>query len=676
MTRDNGAHFFRTDLQVHTPRDGGWKGARPKSDVDRREFASKFVAHCRSVGLNAVAVTDHHDLAFVPYIRAAANTETDASGSLLPEADRLVVFPGIELTLAVPCQAIVVLDADFPDDRLSLVLEALAIDPADPADEVAAATTPLEHLTSLEAVYSTLNQREWLRGRFIVLPNVTDSGHKTLMRPGMHAKYKAMPCVGGYLDGPVTKIGTGNQGIFAGQNKSYGYKPLTVFQTSDARNANFAKLGEPSTWIKWAAPTAEAIRQACLAPESRVSHDDPALPTVFVSRLVVSNSKFLGPVDVYWNRQYNALIGGRGTGKSTLLDYVRWALCDQPPTSDDLEELANPAQRRRRLVEQTLAPFAAVVDVHFTVNGVEHVVRRSAGSGELLLKVSDDDFAPAREADIQALLPVHAYSQKQLSSVAVRVEELRRFIVAPIRQALEGVDAAISETAGRFRENYARRERARALDASISQLKVSEESLSKQASNLRGSLKGLSAEDQALLGRRQSVDAVRETVTRWKQDLEALSGSAGLQLEDLAQAREGQANDTLPDVALSEHGERLRAATAEALAAAERAMKAASDALTSALHPDSARSQAEKTVTGELARFDDEYRAVTARSSAHKASLQTLADLEARRTEVATMLAEQTRERQALGEPDALHAELRWPPPRNLGARPRLQAGR
>ena len=50
-----------------------------------------------------------------------------------------------------------------------------------------------------------------------------------------------------------------------------------------------------------------------------------------------------------------------------------------------------------------------------------------------MLKVSEDDFVPAREADIQALLPIHAYSQKQLSSVAVRVDELRRFIVAPIR---------------------------------------------------------------------------------------------------------------------------------------------------------------------------------------------------------------------------------------------------
>ena len=163
-----------------------------------------------------------------------------------------------------------------------------------------------------------------------------------------------------------------------------------------------------------------------------------------------------------------------------------------------------------------------------------------AASGELMRKVSEDYFVPAREADIQALLPITPPVKKRLSSVAVRVDELRRFIVAPIRHELEGVDAAISEIAGRFRENYARRERAGSLDASLGQLTMSEESLTKQAANLRGSLKGLSAADQVLLERKQAVDAVRETVAGWKRDLEALRESAALQLDDLTRAREGR----------------------------------------------------------------------------------------------------------------------------------------
>lgn len=69
---------------------------------------------------------------------------------------------------------------------------------------------------------------------------------------------------------------------------------------------------------------------------------------------------------------------------------------------------------------------------------------------------------PAREEDVRALLPIHAYSQKQLSSVAVRVDELTRFITAPIQPDLDEFDRQIAEAAGRLRENYATLQRARA----------------------------------------------------------------------------------------------------------------------------------------------------------------------------------------------------------------------
>ena len=76
--------------------------------------------------------------------------------------------------------------------------------------------------------------------------------------------------------------------------------------------------------VKSAWPTAEALRQACLARHSRISHTQPRLPSIRLTRIEVSNSKFLGPVTLDLNPQYNAVIGGRGTGKSTILEYIRW----------------------------------------------------------------------------------------------------------------------------------------------------------------------------------------------------------------------------------------------------------------------------------------------------------------------------------------------------------------
>lgn len=178
---DSGAHFYKSDIQVHTPRDTNWEGASAVTDDERRHYAQEFVAACRTKGLQACAITDHHDLAFFKYIREAAPSETDA-GRLLSTDDRLVVFPGMELTVAVPCQALLLLDADFPVDLLPQVVLTLSVTPAPDVRAKHAPTTRLEHIKTLEYLYAELNKKEFLRGRFIVLPHVGESGDCSMLR--------------------------------------------------------------------------------------------------------------------------------------------------------------------------------------------------------------------------------------------------------------------------------------------------------------------------------------------------------------------------------------------------------------------------------------------------------------------------------------------------------------
>jgi chromosome segregation protein len=137
------------------------------------------------------------------------------------------------------------------------------------------------------------------------------------------------------------------------------------------------------------------------------------------------------------NPQYNALIGGRGTGKSTILEYIRWAHCDQPPISGgEGEDIADFQRRRQSLIDGTLLPLDAVVDISFLLNGVSHIIRRKA-SGELTLKIGDASFQLCTEQNVREFLPVRAYSQKQLSAVGARLDELRRFVHAPIQAELD-----------------------------------------------------------------------------------------------------------------------------------------------------------------------------------------------------------------------------------------------
>jgi chromosome segregation protein len=55
---------------------------------------------------------------------------------------------------------------------------------------------PPASITGLNDLEDRLIHRPWLKGKFIILPNVTTAGHKTLFREGFAPHYKQMRCVG------------------------------------------------------------------------------------------------------------------------------------------------------------------------------------------------------------------------------------------------------------------------------------------------------------------------------------------------------------------------------------------------------------------------------------------------------------------------------------------------
>ena len=540
QSMDNGAHYFRCDFQVHSPRDHSWKGKDSVSNEDRKVYATSLIKACRDKKLGAIAITDHHDMTFVKYVREAAREETDEGGKQVDELHRIIVFPGMELTLGVPCQALLIFDGDFPDDMFALAMNALALDPSDEVEAKTAEVKRLDHIQSLKDLKDELDKRSYLRGRYIILPNVSDGGSATLIRKGLAGKYAEMPCVGGYADGSIDKLGTGNKIIIAGKAKDWGHKRIACFQTSDNRQEDHGRLGEHSTWVKWAKPTAEALRQACLAQESRVSHEIPQMPSVSVAGIKVSNSSFLGPIDLALNLQYNALIGGRGTGKSTILEYLRWALCDQPPSIDD-DEAPNYQLRRKRLVEQTLKPLGATVQINFVVNGVPHFIRRNSEDGTVQIKIADDELRDCTEEEVRSLLPIQAYSQKQLSGVSVRIEELTRLISTSIRSQLAQAEGKIGEAEDHIRSTYAKWQRRKVLDRMINERELEASSFQRQADALRKSLTGLSEEDAKLLEQGSTYEAADQIVDSWLSHVRSL-------LEDaVGRSRAVQRNRTQAD---------------------------------------------------------------------------------------------------------------------------------
>jgi type III restriction enzyme len=519
---DKGAHFRRCDFQVHTPRDINWNGDRPITEDDRREYSRRFIAACREKNLGAVAITDHHDLAFFPYIKEAAQKEHTPENDIVAECDQIIVFPGMELTLGIGCQALLILDAELPIELLPHIATALSLTCNDPSERIHAQTTRLEHFRDFEILHNRLDELSFLKGKYIILPNVNSGGDFTLQRKGLFAHYNTMRCVGGYLDHEIGKVKPGDRAILDGAVAAYSYKALGIFPTSDNRHNDFSRLGTNCAWVKWSRPTAEAIRQACLARKTRIAHVAPQLPSVIIESLHVSLSKFLGAIDISFNPQFNCLIGGRGTGKSTILEYLRWGVCDQPLAVHGDSDVPDFQAKRTSLIEHTLKPHNAIVSVVFQLNGVRHTVRRRSETGEVLLKVGDEPEKSVREQDVRELLPLHAYSQKQLSAVGVRSEELMRFIESPIARRLSELDSLKADSVARIRSAYGIVQRKGMLAQDIARQEVELGSLEKQLAELQKGLKGLSAEDQQVLTSHKQFLIEQECFRKWEKNTERL----------------------------------------------------------------------------------------------------------------------------------------------------------
>jgi type III restriction enzyme len=64
----------------------------------------------------------------------------------------------------------------------------------------------LDHIHSLKELKEELDRHSWLKDRYIIFPNVTNEGEFSLIRTGLAGKYAEMPCVGGFVDGSVSKL--------------------------------------------------------------------------------------------------------------------------------------------------------------------------------------------------------------------------------------------------------------------------------------------------------------------------------------------------------------------------------------------------------------------------------------------------------------------------------------
>ena len=340
-----GTRWRRVDFHLHTPAVSsfaGLSGMNPEDPADQQRFTEAYASRLNDAGIEIAAITDYNGIRqpWFDLIREAAARRG------------ITVLPGVELSANVGRGGIHIL-AIFPDGtNPQEINECLRGLDRQAGRQLWDGRTHAE-IELREPIAAALRH---LRDRFGCLLFGAHAGDRKGVVDAMGPKLAAE------LIAEVQFDGLDHAGGVVGKLRSTGvqfpWDHLAAVEFSDPRSladVGGKVLGDGSargTWLKLSATDLDAMRLALHDPQTRVRIVAPSAPRN--GRLVsmrVEGRGFLNGLELAFDPHLNTLIGGRGTGKSAILETVRYGL-DLAPYCDE--------GRRQSLVKHALGAGGSV----------------------------------------------------------------------------------------------------------------------------------------------------------------------------------------------------------------------------------------------------------------------------------------------------------------------------
>jgi hypothetical protein len=426
-----GSRWWRFDFHTHTPRSRDTPWHQQGLDLQPRDWLLKYM----QAGIDCVTVTDHNSGDWIdPLKDAYAALEQAAAGGQAPEGFReLTLFPGVEISVSGGWHLLAVFDPAATSRDIADLLARVEYGGTAGDSDAVTAKGPVEVIDAV------------LKAGAIPIPAHADrpgDGGKALLalREGRSAASR--------LDANTIRAVLENQALLAVEWEDPGRELPECVRRHDARLArvlgsdshNFRGSGVPGsryTWVKMAAPTLEGLRLALLDGNGVSVHrsDEQAfdpfkVPELCVTSIAIENARFMGndqAEHLRFSPYFNALIGGRGTGKSTVVHAVRLAfrreetLLKLPESADprvQFERFRQPVRGRSgdgALRDETRIQVELLRDgvahrLHWSFTGDAPVVEQRDADGRWVVATSQA-VNPNR-------FPMKIFSQGQVAAMA------------------------------------------------------------------------------------------------------------------------------------------------------------------------------------------------------------------------------------------------------------------
>ena len=443
------SRWMLADLQVHTPADRDHRYGNVGGPDPNVDFARILVKAHAAAGVRIMAVTDHNRIDWWPLLHQAG------------QEFGVFVFPGLEINVN-KCHLLAIWDRTEEGFHLARrFLEGL----------FAAGVKPLGPDRQPERVLDGSPQT--LAEKATALKGLVLAPHSTAKSIGLFGKdvcnTSDQVAQSGYVLGFDVVGGSGADVLTNPRSQFRDIQP-SWFQSGDVRSLE--DVGKRATYFKTGPePTLESLRQAFLMPTTRIrfpaeskstwghvvgaqflASSEPAWPHV---RSISIDGGFHDGLKVEFGPGLNAVIGGKGTGKSTLVEILRFVL--GAPASIAASSQAKEGLSNR----QANFPANAEAEIRFHgADGDEYTVSRVGNSAKPRLQRADEPVLVGLDRRIR----VQVFGQRELAELYQQRDALTNFI-----SSRRAEDARVADTVSKDALAVAR-ELAKKLDTLDEQL--------------------------------------------------------------------------------------------------------------------------------------------------------------------------------------------------------------
>ena len=400
-----GNYWYKFDFHTHTPASTDYRESIEPTPED-------WLKSLMEKKIDCVAITDHNTGEWVDKV-VRAYTNLDKSLSWFRT---LHIFPGVEITLVNGANRIHMLAIFDPKTTSATITSALG------GCEIFDGFGDPE-LTSTEKSFSdVVNIINKIGGIAIpahvdgpkgLLENVTTSTPDILKTL---SNIQTIQCIN--KDFPTSET--------LALNFQKELAKLAVVRGSDAHRLN--ELGQAYTWIKLSSLNIDSLRFSLQDFEFSVlnqTEDPNKKPFSYISSVRIKDMAHCGargePLKISLHPQFNSIIGGRGSGKSTVIESIRLSMA----RVDEVKKakLSSIANEINSFQESVVKPTTSI-EVHFTRNNTQYATKWLGDGSSTIEKMLSDGTWINDGSNIKDRFPINIYSQKQIYAFAANTEGL------------------------------------------------------------------------------------------------------------------------------------------------------------------------------------------------------------------------------------------------------------